>query len=427
MTTFSEITEPGRRVRFYEDGILAKTKHFEHDGRLVRIDHHDRARRVTHREYFDPRGMLVRVDDVNPEIGKPTLRRWFERSGACWLTNWLNNAGDATATVRHTPVPVAYDDFGHCVAQWVDEVLADAEAPVVFSDKRILDPVLLAMTHPQARKVAVLHSCHTRRPYRPMDATRANWRQLFSHLKTFDRVVTLSSRQRDDIAQRFGGTNLVAINVPTPPLADSAVTREPGLLVAVARLGTEKRLDHAIRAFAIASKEVSGARFDIYGSGAELGRLKSLTDELGISDRVRFGGFTDRPLEIFAGAEAMVLTSWYEGWGLVLNEAMGVGTPVVAYDINYGPADVIRHEVDGLLVPSGEIDKLAAAMVRLLGAPDYARQLGERAREVSERFSAQRWEREWTELFDRVVSGSTAAGEHEQTGAAGTSAVAGTP
>ncbi|WP_176440013.1 glycosyltransferase [Haloechinothrix alba] len=404
LTSFAEPSGSGRIVRFYDNGVLAKSKHFDGHRRVVRIDHHDIARRVVTREYFDPDGRLVRADDVNPETGARALRRWFDRSGACWLTSWISEDGKTTRSVRHRPEPAAYDSYYECVAEWVDAVLADSPAPVVFSDRRPFDRLLLALRHPRARTVAALHNCHTTQPYRSTDPTNPTWRPLVDNFGAFDTVVVLTERQRRDLTARCGGGNATVINHAASPAPETRATRQPGVLVTVARMEPQKRLSHAIHAFAIVASKVPDARFDIYGSGSNEAKLKALVDKLDLADRVRFRGFTDRPLEAFACASAAVLSSWYEGWGLVLTEAMSVGTPVVAYDINYGPAEVVRDEVDGLLVPPGDIDALAAAMVRVLGDDDFARSLGERATEVTERFSVERWQREWLELFHTLAS-----------------------
>jgi glycosyltransferase involved in cell wall biosynthesis len=394
----------GSRVRFYRDGLLTKTKHFDPAGHLERIEHHDRARRVLSKEYFDVEDRLVYVDEMDPEIGKPTLRRWFGRSGRCWLTSWLNPTGFLGPAVQHEPDTVAYDAFGQRVARWIDEVIADADAPVVFADRRNQDHALLALTHPGARKVAVLHNCHTTKPYRAQDPPRPDYRPLLEHIDAFDTVAVLTHQQHDDLARHFGASNLAVINHPSPSPPILQVPRQPGLLVAIARLEPQKRLDHAIRAFARAARRVPDARFHIYGSGSRIKALKELVAKLGVNDRVQFRGFADRPMEVFASASAVVLSSVFEGFPLVLNEAMAVGTPFVAYDINYGPAEVIRNEVDGLLVPPGDIEALAGAMARVLGDPGCAARLGDRAREVVDRFPEAVWTAEWIELFTRLTT-----------------------
>ncbi|MGH3949716.1 MAG: glycosyltransferase [Pseudonocardiaceae bacterium] len=405
-TTFPEpVGKSSKVIRFYSDGLLVKTKHFDPRGRIKRIEHHDAARRTVSQQHFDTSGRLVRTDGLDLETGNPTLCRWFDRSGSCWLTTWPNQEDHSTVSVRHRPDAVAYDHFGQCVAEWVDEVLADSECPMLFSDTRNHDQVALAMKHPNVRRIAVLHNCHTARPYRAHDHLKGNYEHLLANLDAFDSVVVLTHRQQRDIERRFGATNLTVINHPTPPSPDLRVPRTPGLLVAVSRLAPQKRLEHAIRAFALAAPKVPHARFDIYGTGPEAGTLKALVAKLGVGDLVQFRGFTQQALAKFAGATATVLSSWFEGFPLVLNEAMGVGTPFVAYDISYGPAEVIRHEVDGLLVPWDDIDALAKAMVRVLGDPAYAAKLSERARDVTERFSEERWAREWSELFAKLATG----------------------
>lgn len=405
-TAFPESpSKGGTVVRFYRDGMLVKIKHFDAEDRIKRIDQLDAGLRIVSQEHFDIHGRLVWIDGIDAKTGKPTLRRWFDSSGSCWLTTWLDETVRSVTTVRHRPEPVAYDNIGTCVAEWVDEVLADSVRPVVFSDTRVQDYVLRALKHPNARRVVVLHNAHTARPYRGSDRPKGNYISLLKNLDDFDAVVVLTHRQRDDLERYFGATNLTVINHPTPPSPDISVARTPGLLVAVSRLEGQKRLEHAIRAFAVAAQELPEARFDIYGSGSQGRALAALVKKLELTDRVKFRGFTDQPLAKFAGATATVLSSWFEGFPLVLNEAMGVGTPFAAYDVSYGPAEVIRDGVDGLLVRSGDIEALGKAMVRLLGDSSYAAKLGERAREVTERFSEERWAREWSELYAKLTTG----------------------
>ncbi|MGH8823986.1 MAG: glycosyltransferase [Jiangellaceae bacterium] len=405
LTAFQAIWGLGTVVRFYRDGLLVKNKFYAPDGVLHRIEHVDASRRATSREYFDIHGRLVHVDQVNPATNKPTLRRFFDRTGRCWLTVWLTAATTDGAAVVHGDTPVAYEEFGELFARWADEVLADSRTPVIFSDSRVWDRAALSVRHPGAHRVAVLHNCHTVKPYRSVDATRPTWRVFAENIDAFDTVVVPTHAQRDHLAERYGASNLVVINHPSHPIPTKVAMRRPGRLVTVARLEYQKRLDHAIRAFAIAAEKVPEAYFDIYGSGSKSAVLQALVIELGLSDRVAFKGFTDNAVEEFASSQATVLSSWYEGFPLVLTEAMGAGTPFVAYDVNYGPAEVIRDGVDGVLVPSGDIEAMGAALTKVLGDVDYARALGERARQVGARFSEQRWSEEWASVYFAQLTG----------------------
>jgi poly(glycerol-phosphate) alpha-glucosyltransferase len=388
-----------------DPGTVTGRKHFAPDGRLVRIDQRDAAGAVLARAYFDPRGRFVLSDHTDPETGTTTVRRWFDSSGACWLTTWLDENGKPRKAVRHTPQPVAYEDFGCCAAEWVDAELADASEPVVFSDERDRDSVLLSLRHPGARLVAVIHSTHIAKPYSPDGKTKRNYLPILDPPDALDAIVVTTARQRDRIIARHGGTKIKVINHAAPEVPELTPDREPGLLAVVSRFEPQKGVEDAIKAFARAANRVPQARLDIYGIGTQAKMLEERVTELELGDRVRFRGFTHRALEVLASASATVSTSRYEAWGMAITEAMAVGTPVIAYDVDFGPGEIIRHGVDGLLVPPTDIDALAEAMVRVLGDPDYAARLGARAREVSERFSAERWRAEWLELFTAMAEG----------------------
>ena len=395
----------------YRDGMLDRTIRFDRDQLVQAVTWFDQAHRAIARDNFDIQGNLVFAEHVAPDRGRAIYRRWFDADGRCWLTTWLSRAGSPTRAVRHLPAAVAYDHLGDCIAEWVNDATSNWPHAVLMVDGRQLDPVLLNFGESDAKTVATLHNCHTQSPYTSEDPTKASYRPLFSNIDKVDAVVTLTHRQRDDIAERTGATNLRVINHGTPKVQITNPPRQAGLLVAISRFDEQKRLDHAIRAFAQAAAHLPDARFHIYGKGAQERQLRALIQELEMTDRIILSGFTDRPLEVFASATATILSSVFEGLPLVLTEAMSVGTPFVAYDVNYGPSEVIRDGVDGLLVPPGDIDALAQALIRVLGDDDYAARLGSHAREVTDRFSTDRWAAGWLDLYDQFAGTSISAGQ----------------
>jgi glycosyltransferase involved in cell wall biosynthesis len=101
-------------------------------------------------------------------------------------------------------------------------------------------------------------------------------------------------------------------------------------------------------------------------------------------------------------SSVFALSSDFEGLPVVLCEAMACGVPCVSVDCGPGIAEIIRHEQDGLIVPVGETDALAAAIVRLIEDESLRRAMGERARENIRRFSVEEIMRQWEAVFDMV-------------------------
>jgi glycosyltransferase involved in cell wall biosynthesis len=108
--------------------------------------------------------------------------------------------------------------------------------------------------------------------------------------------------------------------------------------------------------------------------------------------------------EWYARADLFALTSRFEGFPLVLAEAMAYGCPVISYDCDTGPRDIVRDGIDGLLVaPSAGVDGVAKALSRLMSEEDTRLEMSKRAVEARERFSIGRILGYWDGAFEKVI------------------------
>ena len=200
--------------------------------------------------------------------------------------------------------------------------------------------------------------------------------------------------------------------IPNPAIP-SAATCDPRphgrTIVAAGRLVEQKGFDLLLRAFVAVAAAEPDWRLVIWGEGPELGALTRLRGELGLHGRVDFPGVSERPGGWIADADMFVLSSRFEGWGLVLGEAMAAGLPVVSFDCEWGPAEMIRDGEDGLLVADGDVVALADAMARLCGDPDLRDRLGARAKVAMERFAPDRIVARWQDVLDEALGTRRAA------------------
>jgi exopolysaccharide biosynthesis WecB/TagA/CpsF family protein len=138
-------------------------------------------------------------------------------------------------------------------------------------------------------------------------------------------------------------------------------TADIPVFVFVGRLVQQKDPQVLLAAFALRFRH-GPARLAILGEGPLLPELRTQADALGITQHVVFAGFVHDPAAWVERAQALVMPSRYEGFGNVIVEALGCGTPVIAADCPHGPAEILGHGQFGRLVPVGDADALARAM-----------------------------------------------------------------
>ncbi|MEZ8217590.1 Glycosyltransferase Family 4 [Candidatus Fervidibacteria bacterium JGI MDM2 SSWTFF-3-K9] len=142
------------------------------------------------------------------------------------------------------------------------------------------------------------------------------------------------------------------------------------VILAVGRLTKQKDYPTLFRAFSLV-RQVRPAKLLILGEGEERANLERLAVELGIQNDVSMPGFVDNPFAFMSKASVFVLSSAWEGFGNVLVEALACGCPVVATDCRSGPREILDNGRYGRLVPVGDHEALAKAILETLDSPDF--------------------------------------------------------
>lgn len=275
-----------------------------------------------------------------------------------------------------------------------------------------LDSDVLVTTTPALMAAAVEHVptrvVTVHQEHRPTQRRGPSGEPLLLHAPRLDALVTLTDRTRDWIAESLGATapELAVIPNAVPDGFRPRADGESKVIVMAARLTGEKRVDHAVRAFAEVADAYPDWTLRVFGGGHREQSLRRLVDGFGLQDRVELLGPCQDMAAEWAKAGLTLMTAGHnEAFPLVLLEALAAGVPVVAYDVLTGPAEIVRHRVDGLLVPPGEIRELAAAMSELMGDPETRRSYAHAAREgVYARFSSVDVTARWQELYSRLVA-----------------------
>jgi glycosyltransferase involved in cell wall biosynthesis len=139
------------------------------------------------------------------------------------------------------------------------------------------------------------------------------------------------------------------------------------------------------------------------GRGKNTQQLRDLIAELGLEGRVILDGPTDDVPGEMAQASVYALSSRFEGFPLVLIEAMSKGMACVAFDCPTGPADIIDDHRNGLLVPPRDVQALSAALMELVADEELRRRCGEAAVETAERFTMAAIGPRWEEMMQALL------------------------
>ncbi len=248
------------------------------------------------------------------------------------------------------------------------------------------------------------------RVYPPMAPLGRIWewlrRSSYAHL---DIVIALTGESAGWLKKRTNVKKVIVIpNMVVYPIA----AHEPKIssemlnghclsLIAVGRLATQKGFDRLLRAFSELAAQFPNWHLTILGEGDSRDDLEALRFKLNLEKRVSLPGVVGNLGEWYESADLFVMTSLFEGFPNTLAEAMAYGLPVVSVDCDTGPRDIIRHQIDGLLVPQNNHAALVDALATLMRDESLRDQYAARAIEIRDRLSLDKVAGKWEELFNK--------------------------
>lgn len=171
------------------------------------------------------------------------------------------------------------------------------------------------------------------------------------------------------------------------------------ILLGVGRLSEEKNFSTLIDMYSRLAFRRPDWDLVILGDGPLRGALVSQVQAAGLAQRIFLPGRVGNMGDWYERASLYAMSSHFEGFPNTLVEAMAYGLPAVSFDCDTGPRDIIRHDVDGFLVPPGDTDGMVAALDTLMVDEQLRRAFGLRAHEARDRFSMKKVSGMWEDLF----------------------------
>lgn len=222
---------------------------------------------------------------------------------------------------------------------------------------------------------------------------------LLSKLQRLDRFVVLTEKDKEAWVEL---KNVCVIPNPLSFTSTRRSTLSEKRIIAVGRYCHEKGYDLLLKAWVIVQNRTTDWRLEIFGEGDRT-QYEEMVDTLNL-DRHRcvLNGRSSRIQDEFLNSSLSVCSSKFEGFGLVITEAMACGLPVVSFDCPWGPRAIISDGEDGMLVENGNVDKLAEALVLMIQNPKQRKAMADKAIENVQRFSIDQIAGQWKSLFESL-------------------------
>lgn len=384
------------RVRVNQkDGWINNIDYLDQFGFTDRRDLYDFNQRV-YSEYFDDHAKLI-------------TRLFYQKDGHVVMTEYYRGGPDnqpvlTLIQLQHNGTLHQFDNQTELMGYFLDCLAANDFAATFYSDREdVAVPAFRLMTKP-AKRYVILHSIFTQNAKRNGEPF-PYFQQAIDLKDKLSGIIVSTKQEASDIHSRFPMVKTTTI--PVSYLDDQLIKqpasfsdRIPGKVIAVARITPLKQLSHIIQAVVLVHKHLPFVTLDIYGyedvnDFQEGNGLRKLVKQSGADSYIAFKGYVHDLASVYQHADLLTLTSSYEGFAMAILEALSYGCPVLSYDINYGPAEMIQNQQNGELISAGDEHELYRRLLHLLTHREILQRYGQNAPASVEKYSASHVQQIW--------------------------------
>jgi glycosyltransferase involved in cell wall biosynthesis len=293
-----------------------------------------------------------------------------------------------------------------------DKHLSERSDPALVDAIGSIDADILVATKPSLAVFAARYAPHGVRTVVQDHLnfiTRTTRPEVRAHVEeviaSLDAFVTLNEADAHDYRRLVpaAADRVIAIpNAVSWPIAERA-SLDSNIVLAAGRLGDQKAFPRLVEAYAPLARTHRLWQLHIYGRGPLQQEIRASIESHGVADNVRLMGYTHDFRQVMHGASLYAMSSIFEGFPMVLVEAMTHGIPMIAYDCPRGPAEIIRDGVNGRLIPDGDTIAFTDALRDLMDSEADRIRMGGQAWVDAHAYEMPRIVERWNDLFAGVM------------------------
>lgn len=340
--------------------------------------------------------------------GSVSVNRYYDTSGNIVIVESSSNTFPERRYTVYDPdsgMTVLSASNWELRRRWIRWV--DAQRRSVFLiDGVSMGQALASVDMNASLKYLMLHGTHSRIDSDGKRHLHSSREIPFRYSRKFDRVVVQSETQKRDVREFVNNSVDVSVvpNVNTSSVAPVLESRPKVGIICTRLEEGQKRISHILEIAERVLAQSTDVSFEIYGEGQgewASDRLSCRFRTVKGPDRILFHGFVENASEHYSRGLFTILTSRYEGFPLNLVEASAGGCIPIAYDIDYGPADLVRDGRNGFLIQDGDIDSVVERILELCSDEALASSMRKAATSVVDRFTPRAVVSVLTELAEK--------------------------
>lgn len=403
-----------------QGGRLAETIHHTPTrvGEIASVEHYDAFSNIANRVIWDSRGFKSCTQFLDFD-GDPFAEIFYHLDGTRALERYWEITEDGKGKVIFNIHLINYkgSDYYFNTEEdlftfFLDEINGqNHEENTFIADRPGVADIPLIRMKSKAKKYVFFPILHAANPEDLIHSElEPSYQEVFNHLDKLDGLIVMTDNQARQLRIRLKRLKGKGRNIPISVIPGAAIdnkelkaehlsplNKQGNQVIYAGRLGVDKGVDNLIRAFALVVPQVPDAVLDIrgFGDGDFVNSLKDLINQLGMQNNIQISGYSNPidPLydqsKIFAGA------AHQDAFPLAMVEALGHGLPLIAFDTNFGPAEIIDDKVNGFLVQPGDLYGFSQHIITLLTNDAMLQRMSENAYESAKDYSYPKVWKRW--------------------------------
>ncbi|WP_139852300.1 glycosyltransferase [Acinetobacter pullicarnis] len=368
--------------------------------------------RVSYINYFNPERQKVRRElydylgykscEVILFNNKVLQQNHYDANQQIYLI--VNHHEDKKSyTLQHKNKKLFFANETALQQHWL-ETLIQGNTYFFIDKNRIYNSILAEIKNDDLKKIAIIHSTHTSNPNMSGNKkVNSNYKYLLDNQQHFSACVVGTQAQYLDLIADFNMSIPVYV-IPPSYISEyrknTQLESETFRILSIGRIATEKRHEDMVMAMKTVVQTIQNARLEFFGSGdiKQIDRIKALINEHGLQEYIFLKDYVhDIKSELF-NAQLSLVTSKVESFCIAILDSLEQGTPVISYDIKYGPSSIIQDGVNGKLVAHGDVESLSSSII------DYYRNnmfnYSDNTQLVLDEYSSQKVSSKWKDLLN---------------------------